>query len=76
LPSSSSSFLLLVLPLLLSLLLSPSKDPIVLIVDVPPHAIAGSDGNHGDNCPAGGLIRLGETKEDVSDDEEGCTNVV
>ena len=27
-----------------------SKDPIVVIVDVPPHAIAGNEGNHGDNC--------------------------
>ena len=59
-----SSFLLLLLPLLLllSLLLSLSIDPIVVIVDVPPHAMAGNDGNHGDICPAGGLVRVGDTR--------------
>jgi hypothetical protein len=55
--------------LLLSLLLSLSIDPIVVIVDVPPHAMAGNDGNHGDICPAGGLVSVGDTKEAVG--EEG-----
>jgi hypothetical protein len=41
----------------------------VVIVDVPPHAIAGSEGNHGDNCPAGGLVRVGETIELASEDD-------
>jgi hypothetical protein len=41
----------------------------VVIVELPPHAIAGSDGNHGDNCPAGGLVSVGETKELVSSDD-------
>ena len=46
-----------------------SIDPIVVIVDVPPHAMAGNDGNHGDICPAGGLVSVGDTKEAVG--EEG-----
>jgi hypothetical protein len=58
--------LLLLLFPLLSSLVSVSNDPIVVMVDVPPHAIAGSDGNHGDNCPAGGLASVGDTKELVS----------
>jgi hypothetical protein len=41
----------------------------VVIVDVPPHAIAGSEGNHGDKCPAGGLVRVGEINELVSSDD-------
>jgi hypothetical protein len=41
----------------------------VVIVDVPPHAIAGNDGNHGDSCPAGGLISVGEIKELASSDD-------
>jgi hypothetical protein len=41
----------------------------VVIVDVPPHAIAGNDGNHGDNCPADGLIGVEETNELVSSDD-------
>jgi hypothetical protein len=41
----------------------------VVIVDVPPHAIAGNDGNHGDiSPPEGGLVRVGDIKPV---DEEG-----
>jgi hypothetical protein len=31
--------------------------------------MAGSDGNQGDNCPAGGLIKVGETNELVSSED-------
>jgi hypothetical protein len=69
---------LIVLPLLLllSILLSLTFDPIVVIVDVPPHAMADNDGNHGDICPAGGLVSVGDTKELVDVDDGGWLNVV
>jgi hypothetical protein len=62
--------------LLLSILLSLTIDPIVVIVDVPPHAMADNDGNHGDICPAGGLVSVGDTKELVDVDDGGWLNVV
>jgi hypothetical protein len=33
--------------------------------------MAGSDENHDDNCLACGLVNVGETKEDVRDNDEG-----
>jgi hypothetical protein len=55
--------------LLSSPLSSLSIDPIVVIVEVPPHAMAGNDGNHGDICPAGEFVSVGGTKELVSSDD-------
>jgi hypothetical protein len=52
-----------------------SIDPIVVIVDVPPHAIAGNEGNHGDICAVDGLVSVGETN-DAADVDEGWVNVV
>jgi hypothetical protein len=47
----------------------------VVIVEVPPHAIAGNDGNHGDISPLeGGLDKVGEIREPVEAD--GWANVV
>jgi hypothetical protein len=66
-------FIVLSMSLPLLLLLSPLSslyiDPIVTVAKVLPHATAGNAENHGDICPAAGLVRVGETKVPV--DAEG-----
>jgi hypothetical protein len=45
----------------------------VVIVDVPPHPIAGNEGNHGDICAVEGFVSggVGDIKEPVDVEVEG-----
>jgi hypothetical protein len=51
--------------------LSLSSEPTTLKVNVPPHAIAGIEGNHGERGPTTGAIEVGGINEVVGGNIEG-----